>query len=356
PGDIYRAAVPSGFKGEGASYRPKTISYVRLGKAWKEENKLHQLLDKLAKAPLQQKLVMQYLETSGFPKKRRPEWIEKSVLLSASGTGDAVLKSLVRKEIFETDQREVSRLEMYNSELQEPASLNDNQEKALHAVRKNFEKKDVVMLHGITSSGKTEIYIRLIMEELEKGRQVLYLLPEIALTTQIVMRLRKVFGNKVGVYHSKYSGTERIEIWKNLSGQTSGVSPSPQIMLGARSALFLPFSKLGLVIVDEEHENTFKQYDPAPRYHARDTAIILAQLHQARVVLGSATPSLDSYYNCLSGKYGLVELATRYLDLQPPEIKVVDIREAYRKKRMKSHFSMPLLDAIENSLALKEQV
>jgi primosomal protein N' (replication factor Y) len=356
PGDIYRAAIPSGFKAEEASYKPKTVSYVRLSKEWREQNKLHQLLDKLAKAPVQQKLVMQYLEISGFPEKRRQEWIEKPVLLKASSAGDPVLKSLVKKGIFETDRREISRLDIYAHELQEPVSLNDNQEKALNAIKQQFEKKDVVLLHGITSSGKTEIYIRLILEELEKGRQVLYLLPEIGLTTQIVMRLRKVFGNKVGVYHSKYSGSERIEIWKNLSGQPSGESPRFQVMLGARSSLFLPFSNMGLVIIDEEHENTFKQYDPAPRYHARDTAIILAQLHQAKVLLGTATPSLESFYNCLSGKYGLVGLETRYLDLQPPEIKVVDMREAYHKKRMKSHFSVALLDAIENALALKEQV
>lgn len=356
PGDIYRAAIPVGFKAEDASYRPKTADYVRLSKEWREKKKLHFLLDKLEKAPVQLKLVMQYLETSGFPERRRPEWIEKSVLLDASDAGNQVLKSLVKKQIFETVQREVSRLDRVASELQGPESLNDNQAKALHAIKQQLEKKDVVLLHGITSSGKTEIYIHLILEELEKGRQVLYLLPEIALTTQIVTRLRRVFGNMVGVYHSKYSDSERIEIWKNLSGQPTGESPRFQVMLGARSSLFLPFSNLGLVIVDEEHENTFKQVDPAPRYHARDTAIVLAQMHGAKVLLGTATPSLESFYNCLSGKYGLVGLETRYLDLLPPKIKVVDIREAYRKKRMKSHFSVALLDAIENSLALKEQV
>jgi primosomal protein N' (replication factor Y) len=356
PGDVYRAAMPAGYKAEFLSYKPKTLCYVRLTEAWKEEHNLHQILDRLAKAPVQQKVVMHYLDLSGFPEKHRPEWIEKSLLLRASGTGDPALKSLVRKGILETELREVSRLDGYHDALQEPVTLNDNQREAFDAIRLHFEKKDVVLLHGITSSGKTEIYIRLILEELRKGRQVLYLLPEIALTTQIIMRLRKVFGERVGVYHSKYSGNERIEIWRNLSGQTSGRRPPFQIILGARSSLFLPFRNLGLVIVDEEHENTFKQYDPAPRYHARDTVIMLAQLHGAKVLLGSATPSLESYYNCLSGKYGLVELETRYLDLQPPEIKVVDIREAYRKKRMRSHFSLPLLDAIENSLAQKEQV
>lgn len=356
PGDIFRAAVPAGFKAEVSTYKPKTTCFVRLSKEWREEKKLHPLLDKLAKAPAQQKLVMQYLETSGFPEKRRRDWIEKSVLLDASGTRDTVLKSLTKKGIFETVLREVSRLDIYSAAMKEPASLNDNQQKALNAIKQQFEKKDVVMLHGITSSGKTEIYIHLIHEALEKGRQVLYLLPEIALTTQIVERLRKVFGNKVGVYHSKYSDNERIEIWKNLSGQSPGGSPSFQVILGARSSLFLPFCNLGLVIVDEEHENTFKQVDPAPRYHARDTAIILAQMHGAKVLLGSATPSLESFYNCLSGKYSMVGLETRYLDLQPPEIKVVDMREARRKKRMKSHYSTALLEAIENSLSQKEQV
>ena len=241
PGDIYRAAIPAGFKAEVASYKPKTTCYVRLSKEWREEKKLHLLLDKLARAPVQQKLVMRYLDISGFPEKRRPEWIEQSVLLNASTKDAPVLKSLVKKRIFETDQREVSRLDIFAAELQGPESLNDNQEKALHAIKQQFEKKDVVLLHGITSSGKTEIYIHLILEELEKGRQVLYLLPEIALTTQIVMRLRKVFGNKVGVYHSKYSGSERIEIWKNLSGQPSGRKTSLAGNAGSPFLAFPPF-------------------------------------------------------------------------------------------------------------------
>ena len=355
-GEVYRAALPAGFKPEREAYKPKTASYVRLCKLWNHEEKLHELLNNLSRAPQQHKMVMSYLEFSGFPEKHQPEWIEKRILLNKALTGHAAFKSLVKKGIFETVQRDISRLTVQDNVIREPVSLNENQLKALNGIKQQFKEKDVVLLHGITSSGKTEIYIHLILTELAKGKQVLYLLPEIALTTQIIVRLRKVFGNKVGVYHSKFSGSERVEIWRNLNQQASGTNEPYQVILGVRSSLFLPFHDLGLVIIDEEHENTYKQFDPAPRYHARDTAIVLAQLHQAKVLLGSATPSLESFYNCQTGKYGQVELSSRYLDLQPPEIRVVNIREAYRRKQMKSHFSVPLLEAIENSLRLQEQV
>jgi primosomal protein N' (replication factor Y) len=355
-GEIFRAAMPSGFKAEKKAYKPKTASYVRLSKCWKDEKKLNSLLDTLARAPQQQKLVMLYLGFTAYTEKKKPGWMEKSTLMKGVTSGDAVLKSLVKKGIFETAQQAVSRLTLQDIELQGPVSLNENQEKTFKDIKQNFSQKDVVLLHGITSSGKTEIYIHLIREELARGRQILYLLPEIALTTQMIIRLRKVFGNKVGVYHSKFSDNERVEIWNNLNRQNPGLNEPYQIILGVRSSLFLPFTNLGLIIVDEEHENTFKQFDPAPRYHARDTAIMLARLHHAKVLLGSATPSLESYYNCLTGKYGHAELSSRYLDLQPPEIRVINIREAYRRKQMKSHYSVPLLEAIENSLQQHEQV
>ncbi|MBN2273721.1 MAG: primosomal protein N' [Bacteroidales bacterium] len=356
PGDVYRAAMPAGFKSEKRAFKPKTECYVRLNLHLKDEKKLNELLDNLSRAPRQYKLIMQYLESAGFPEKLYPAWTGLKELLSKTGTSHAVYKSLVKKGILETRQHEVSRLDVYNTEIEKPLSLNEKQIKALNTVKESFEAKDVVLLHGITSSGKTEIYIHLISEELAKGKQVLYLLPEIAITTQIIMRLRRVFGDKVGIYHSKFSGHERVEIWKNLNRQSTGMREPYQIILGVRSSLFLPFDSLGLVIVDEEHENTYKQFDPAPRYHARDTAIMLARLHNAKVLLGSATPSLESYYNCLTGKYGQVELSSRYLDLQPPEIKIVSLHEAYRRKQMKSHFSVQLLEAIEKSLQQHEQV
>ncbi|MBN1415520.1 MAG: primosomal protein N' [Bacteroidales bacterium] len=355
-GDIYRAAVPAGFKPEKEIYKPRKSFFIRLGRSWREEVKLHSLLDKLAKAPRQHKLLMQYLETSGFSVSSQPVWIEKTTLLKKAAVSDSVFQNLVKKKVFETTQRVVSRLSRHDDEIREPLSLTGDQSKALQSIKQNFMDKDVVLLHGITSSGKTEMYIHLIRDQLEKGKQVLYLLPEIALTTQIITRLRKVFGNKVGIYHSKFSASERVEIWNCLAGKTTGIRDPYQVILGARSSLFLPFSNLGLVIIDEEHENTFKQTGPSPRYHARDTAIVLAQLHKAKVLLGSATPSLESFYNCLTGKYGLVELSKRYLDLQLPEIHVVNIHEAYRKKQMKSHFSVPLLEATENALKQHEQV
>jgi primosomal protein N' (replication factor Y) (superfamily II helicase) len=354
-GEIYRAAMPSGLKVDSKAYVPRTISYVGLTRLWQDEDALNRLLDSLNKAPSQQKLVMAYLEVSGYTETGRFDRIEKAKLMKGRTAGAAAFNGLSKKGIFETEICEVSRLEEYSPETKEPAQLNESQEKALHEIGHHFETRDVVLLHGITSSGKTEVYIHLIREMLRLGRQVLYLLPEIALTTQIITRLRGVFGNKVGVYHSKFPDNKRVEIWNKVSKKTAGSDPY-QVVLGARSALFLPFDNLGLVIVDEEHENTFKQFDPAPRYHARDAAIMLAHFHKAKVLLGSATPSLESFYNCLTGKYGYAELTNRYLDLQPPEIKIVNIREAYRRKQMKSHFSVSLLGAIENALSQKEQV
>jgi primosomal protein N' (replication factor Y) len=353
-GEVYRAALPSGFKLN--TFKPRLAGYLRLNKQWLESAKLNGLLDSLSKAPRQFDLLTCYIEASGYTDNHQPGWIEKTYLLKKTPNAAVALKSLVKKGILDSSQQEISRLTIPDAKIQESLLLNENQRNAFREIKQHFQEKEVVLLHGVTSSGKTEIYIQLIREELAKGKQVLYLLPEIALTTQIVSRLRAVFGDYVGVYHSRFSDNERLEIWKNLNDQLTENSRSYRIILGARSSVFLPFADLGLVIVDEEHENTYKQFDPAPRYHARDTAILLAHLHRAKVLLGSATPSLESYYNCITAKYGLVELSSRYLDIQLPEIRVVNIREAYRKKQMKSHFSILLLEAIEKSLQQQEQV
>ncbi|MBN2812477.1 MAG: primosomal protein N' [Bacteroidales bacterium] len=237
-----------------------------------------------------------------------------------------------------------------------PSVLNPAQQQALDEIKHAFEETDVALLHGVTSSGKTEIYIHLIQEAIEKHQQVLYLLPEIALTTQIINRLKSVFGQKVDVYHSKYSVSERIKTWNRMLAFGNDLDNDVHIVLGVRSAIFLPFKNPGLIIVDEEHENTYKQFDPAPRYHARDTAIVMASQHQAKVLLGTATPAIETYYNCISGKYRLVELNERYLQLQLPEITVENTRELRRRKQMQSHFSPALLQQIEEALGNHEQV
>ncbi|MBN1144430.1 MAG: primosomal protein N' [Bacteroidales bacterium] len=242
------------------------------------------------------------------------------------------------------------------SEIRDLSELNPSQQRALEDIRKSFAESDVTLLHGVTSSGKTEIYIHLIRDAISKGQQVLYLLPEIALTTQMISRLKAVFGQRIAVYHSKYSTSEKIKTWKNLLDGDNPGDHHIQVILGVRSSVFLPFSKLGLIIVDEEHENTYKQFDPAPRYHARDTAIMLARIHGAKTLLGTATPSIETYYNCRTGKYRLVELNERYLDLQLPEIVVVNTHELRRRKQMQSNFSPALLDNIDEALKNGEQV
>jgi primosomal protein N' (replication factor Y) len=237
-----------------------------------------------------------------------------------------------------------------------PVELNPLQQKAYDKIRSDFQKKDVALLHGVTSSGKTEIYIHFIREALDRGQQVLYLLPEIALTAQMINRLQHVFGSKVAVYHSKYSDSDRRMVWEHLLHEDKEEKGQIRIVLGARSSVFLPFRSLGLVIVDEEHENTYKQHDPAPRYHARDTAVVLAGFHGAKVLLGTATPSLETYHNCMTGKYALAELHERYLDIRMPEIQVVNTREARRRKSMHGHFSDALLQSIGKTLQEGEQV
>jgi primosomal protein N' (replication factor Y) len=264
----------------------------------------------------------------------------------------AIVKALVEKEIFEEYFIQEDRVNFDKNKVDNQLILSEAQQNAFNEIESSFEDKEVSLLHGVTSSGKTEIYTRLIETYISKGKQVLYLLPEIALTTQLVSRLTAHFGNKVAVFHSKYSNNERVEVWNNVIGN----SESAQIVIGARSALFLPFNNLGLIIVDEEHESTFKQQDPAPRYHARDAAIVLANAHQAKVLLGSATPSIETYYNANSGKFGLITLTERFGRVQMPEIELVDLKDSYFRKKMKGHFSLTLIEEITEAFANGEQV
>ncbi|MFN8206997.1 MAG: primosomal protein N' [Bacteroidales bacterium] len=330
-------------------FQARTRLYLSLEPALHDPARQEELLQSLHRAPKQHALLSEFLSVwrSGSRSVARDEF------LKSTGASSVLLNQLITKNILLQENRVESRLERAFATVQ-ASSLNVSQEKALLEVKEEFSRKEVVLLHGVTSSGKTEIYIHLMREYITQGYQVLYLLPEIALTTQIIQRLQRIFGSRVGVYHSKFSDSERVETWKNLLEPDH--PGSFQLILGVRSSLFLPFSKLGLIIVDEEHENTFKQFDPAPRYHARDTAVILARLHQARVLLGTATPSLESFFNHDLGKYGLVNLSERYLDIRMPGIEVVDLTLERKKKSMHSHFSPQLVQEIQLALEQKEQV
>ncbi len=355
-GEVMKAALPAGLRPGnqgGGAVKPKTESFIRLHPSLCNEEALNQLPSRLKKAPRQLELLLNYLHLIGYSGSGTPPEIPRSVLLAGSTAGASPMKALTDKNIFTETTRTVSRLTVPAAEQKELSMLNRFQEEALGSIKEQFETKNVVLLNGITSGGKTEIYIHLIKEQLEKGKQVLYLLPEIALTTQIIVRLKSIFGEQAGVYHSKFSDAERVEIWNRVLHNGDN---SYRLILGVRSSLFLPFSDLGLVIVDEEHENTFKQFDPAPRYHARDAAVMLASLHGAKTLLGTATPSAESWYNTLSGKYGLAGLTKRYSEIELPEIIIADTREARKKKKMKSLFTPQLLDAVEEALTLGEQV
>ncbi|MCK9155726.1 MAG: primosomal protein N' [Paludibacteraceae bacterium] len=334
-----------------AKYKPKTEVYVRVSEYYREESRMHAVFDTLARAKKQLDLLMAYLQYSQFFVIGHTVEITKKELLEKSASSSAVLNALVEKGYMELYTKEVDRLSSDTFVQRNMSPLTEEQKRAYREVMVLFRQKQTVLLHGVTSSGKTEIYIHLIDEVLKLGKQVLFLLPEIALTTQITNRLQVVFGNKLGVYHSKFSDAERVEIWNNLL-HDKGI----QVVLGVRSSVFLPFKRLGLVIVDEEHETTYKQYDPAPRYHARNAAIVLASMHGAKVLLGSATPSIESYYNSQTEKYGLVELFTRYEGIKMPEIIIADIKEAKHKKEMKGHFTLPLMEQISKALGRKEQV
>jgi len=328
-------------------YKPKLVKYVRLAEAYTNENKLNELLEALSRAKKQRELVLTFFSIQAATKKP----IKTKELKEKSGSSDAVLKALVDKQIFEIYHIQVDRVN-FNSKSIKINKLSDYQNNAYNKINKSFKYKSTVLLHGITSSGKTEIYAKLIEEVLKNGKQVLYLLPEIALTTQLIHRLQTYFGDRISVFHSKYSLNERVEVWQNVLHKKE----KAQLVLGARSSVFLPFDNLDLIIVDEEHETSYKQFDPAPRYHARDAAVVLAGIHKARVLLGSATPSIESFYNAKEGKYGFVELNRRFGNVLLPEIELVDIKEGYRKKRMKGHFSERLLLLIQEALKEKEQV
>lgn len=356
-GDIYKAALPSGLKAE-EGYRPKTETYITLGSAYRNEQTLHVALNLLAHATKQQKVFEGFLSLShwdtlhGDAPQQQPVELTREELMNATNTSLAVIKALVDRGMLVLYQKEVGRLntsEEAHPELMKP--LNEAQTEAFNSINEQFAEKNVVLLHGVTSSGKTEIYIHLIQQALDRGEQVLYLLPEIALTVQITSRLKKVFGNRLGIYHSKYSDAERVEIWnKQLSNAPYDV------VLGARSAVFLPFQKLGLVIIDEEHETSFKQQEPSPRYHARSSAVVLASLYKAKTLLGTATPSMESYYNAQQGKYGLVTLSTRFKGIELPQIDVVDVKDLQHRKMMQGMFSPRLLQAIGNALQDGKQV
>ncbi|MBP3212745.1 MAG: primosomal protein N' [Prevotella sp.] len=357
-GDVMMAALPAGLKNE-EGYRPKEETYVGLSEPYRSEQALHIALDMLRRAEKQQKVLMDFLFLSGVEDVDRMEaWepesaeVTREELMNESHCTAAVLKSLIDRKILYTYTKEVGRLNHGGEPHPEHIKkLSDAQETAYNKVLLQFMRKQVVLLHGVTSSGKTEIYIHLIQRELDAGRQVLYLLPEIALTVQMMERLRAVFGNRLGIYHSRYSDAERVEIWQKQ------LSRNPyDIILGARSAVFLPMQRLGLVIVDEEHETSFKQQDPAPRYHARSVAVMMAAAAGAKVLLGTATPCMETYHNALTGKFGLVELTTRYQGIELPEIRIVDVKDLRRRKMMNGPFSPQLLAAMRQALGDGKQV
>lgn len=370
-GEVMAAALPSEIIDD--NYSAATTQYIQLAPAYLAKEAQEQLLGAFQRAKKQEQLVRDFLRLA------QNYQVERRVLLEQSGVSGAILRTLIDKGIFLEEERPISRLRQYRGETQLPHNLDNQQSRAIAEIRKSWQEKNVTLLHGVTSSGKTEVYIHLIEEVLKQGKQVLYLVPEIALTTQLTDRLQAVFGDKLVVYHSKFSNAERVEIYHachgtpdigraepygTAKGLWDGQRPigdeamrrEARVILGARSAIFLPFSDLGLIIVDEEHEPSYKQQDPAPRYHARSAAIMMAQWYGAKVLLGTATPSIESYHNALSGKYGLVEMTERYQGLQLPHITLIDLQRQYHRKEMYGHFADPLVDRIREELAKDKQV
>lgn len=338
-------------------YKPKYETFVRLHSRLKNNEDLNTVFDGLSNAPAQMKYLIAFVAIASQRQEVFSGSVAKSELAEKAGASTSAFNALVEKEVFEVEEREVSRFTFEDEQTPNSLSLTQEQEVAVNEIKEVFKEKSVALLHGVTSSGKTEVYISLIQEQLQQGKQVLYLLPEIALTAQMINRLKGYFGNRVGVYHSKYSDNQRVEVYKNvLRGGATSEQPSYDIILGVRSSIFLPFNRLGLIIVDEEHESTFKQYNPAPRYNARDTAIVMAGLHGAKVLLGTATPSVESYFNAQTGKYGLVSLTKRYMDISLPKVEVVDTLDARKRKQMKSIFSDKLLQAISETIEDGNQV
>jgi primosomal protein N' (replication factor Y) len=335
------------------SFKAKKESFLKLTNQYNNESELNNFLDTLKRAPKQQVLIEHFIHLSGIFTALPLNEVSKQTLLDSCEVTNSTLKSLIEKGVFEIYQKDISRLASGEDLFKEPTQLNAPQIQALGEITHSFKSKDIVLLHGITSSGKTEIYIHLINEQIKQGKQVLYILPEIAITAQIINRLRNYFGNTVGIYHSKFSDNERVEIWNNLNNSNLG---GYNIILGVRSSIYLPFKNLGLIIIDEEHENSFKQYDPAPRYNARDAAIVLARLWNAKVLLGSATPSYETYFNAQNDKYGLVKLTERYQGIELPRTIIVNTLAARKKGHMRSLFSNELLQQIEIALESDKQV
>ena len=334
------------------SYKPRVESRVRLSAAMQTEEAVHRQFDALARAPKQLALLMKYIELSGWTgEKKELKEVPRKALLDSAGATSAVLNGLIGKGVFEIYSFEIGRLSAEQVSVSPLNPLSSAQQQAYNEILTHFHQKNVCLLHGVTASGKTEIYIHLIQQAIQAGKQVLYLLPEIALTTQITERLKRVFGNRLGIYHSKFPDAERVEIWRKQL-----TDDDYDVILGVRSSVFLPFRRLGLVIVDEEHENTYKQQDPAPRYHARNAAIVLASMFGAKTLLGTATPCIETYYNAVHGKYGWVQLTERHQNVLLPHIEVVDIKGLARKKRMTAQFSPLLLQKIREALEQKEQV
>ena len=346
-GEVMAAALPSEIIDD--NYSAATTQYIQLSPAYLAKEAQEQLLGELKRAKKQEQLVRDFLRLA------QNYQVERRILLEQSGVSGAILRTLIDKGIFLEEERPISRLRQYTGETQMPHPLDSQQSRAIAEIRESWQEKNVTLLHGVTSSGKTEVYIHLIEEVLQQGKQVLYLVPEIALTTQLTDRLQAVFGEKLVVYHSKFSNAERVEIYHEVKGDEA-MRQEARVILGARSAIFLPFSDLGLIIVDEEHEPSYKQQDPAPRYHARSAAIMMAYWYGAKVLLGTATPSIESYYNALTGKYGLVEMKERYKGLQLPQITMVDLQRQYHRKEMYGHFADPLVYRIREELAKGKQV
>lgn len=328
-------------------YKPKLVKYVRLAAIYEDEAAFNLLMEELSRAPKQRQVLLQFFTLRAQSEKP----IKALELQKITGASSSLLNALVEKGVFERYEKRQDRID-FEGATTGTKTLNDYQQVALDEIKSAFKTKDVCVLHGVTASGKTEIYVSLIEEMLESKQQLLYLLPEIALTTQLIGRLQAYFGEKVAVFHSKYSVNERVEVWNNVLAKLD----KAQIIIGARSAVLLPFRNLGFIVVDEEHESSFKQFDPAPRYHARDTAIVLGSMFKAKVLLGSATPAIETVYNGINDKYGYVQLKQRHGDILMPDINLVDIKEKLRKREMTGHFSDTLLRAITDALALGEQV
>jgi primosomal protein N' (replication factor Y) len=350
-GEVMKAALPSEMSL--SSYKPRVETFIELSGKYTDKE-LNEILDNLKRAPRQQELLSAFIRITGYTTGSEIMPVNKSLLLSEANTSSATIEALTGKGILSAVLIPVSRISKTPGTGELINKLSENQSVAYRSITSLFKEKEIVLLHGVTSSGKTELYIHFIDEQLKMGKQVLYMLPEIALTTQIILRLKKHFGAVTGVYHSRFSDPEKVEIWKKVSDNDP--LKGYRLILGVRSSLFLPFSNLGLIIVDEEHDGSYKQHDPAPRYHARDSAIMLAALHKAKTLLGSASPSVESYNNALNGKYGLTVLKERYGFIKLPEIIVANTREAYRKKLMVSHFTPELLNAMDEALGKEEQI